>query len=304
MTNSTNAVTSSSDLNPSTSTDDISALTVEPIEAVLLALDGSTFSLRAAPAAHRLARQLGARLVLLSAVASEDDVPDRRAELAKIDLPEVQEERMVVVDADPAAAIHRELRRLGQAVACLATHGRGRSAALVGSVATEVVARGHDPLVLVGRAYEPGRGGRGVVAWVDDSPDSEQLLPVVLTWAARLRQPAMVGTVAEPVPEPVGGGPEHRLFGPDGDVQSFLERLVDPLRARGYALETVPVFDPIRPAEGIRAYLLEHPAELSIVSSRARSGLSRVVFGSESAHIVHSSPEPVLVVPRATGHGS
>jgi nucleotide-binding universal stress UspA family protein len=286
-------------VNPASSANEVSAPAVEPVEVVLLPLDGSTFSLRAIPAAHHLARQLGARLELFSAVPSEDDVPRRQAELAEIDLPYVQAERTVIVDADAAAAIHRELRGLGRAVACLATHGRGRSAALVGSVATDVVARGHDPLVLVGRAYEPDRRGRGVVAWVDDSPDSAALLPVALTWGTRLRQPVMVGTVAEPVPEPVGGGPEHRLFGPDGDVKSFLEQLVEPFRATGHQLETVPVFDPIRPADGIRMYLLEHPAELSIVSSRARSGLSRIVFGSEAAHIVHSSPEPVLVVPRA-----
>lgn len=272
----------------------------EPIETVLLPLDGSRLSLRAVPAALHLARRLGAAVELLSAVKAEDDVSHRQEELEEIDLPGVRVERSVVVDADAAAAIHRELRRLGHAVACMATHGRGRSVALVGSVATEVVARGHDPLVLVGSAYEADRRGRGVIAWVDDHPTSAALLPMAIIWGSRLQEPALVGTVAEPVPEPVGGGPERRLFGPDGDVAAFLERLVEPLRAQGHHLETVPVFDPIRPAEGIRSYLREHPAELSVVGTRARSGVSRIVFGSEAAHIVHGCPEPVLVVPKQT----
>jgi len=276
----------------------VSSASTEPIETVLLPMDGSRLSLRAVPAALHLAGRLGAVVELLSAVKAEDEVPHRQAELEEIDLPGVRVERSVVIDADVAAAIHRELRRLGRAVACMATHGRGRSAALVGSVATEVVARGHDPLVLVGSGYEADRRGRGVIAWVDDHPESAAVLPVAVLWGSRLAEPVMVGTVAEPVPEPVGGGPERRLFGPDGDVGAFLERLVEPLRARGHQLGTVPVFDPIRPAEGIRSYLHEHPAELSVVGTRARSGLSRIVFGSEAAHIVHACPDPVLVVPK------
>jgi nucleotide-binding universal stress UspA family protein len=276
----------------------MSFVPTEPIETVVLPIDGSRLSLRAVPAALHLAGRLGAAVELLSAVKAEDEVLHRQAELEEIDLPGVRVDRAVVVDADAAAAIHRELRRLGRAVACMATHGRGRSAALVGSVATEVVARGHDPLVLVGSGYEADRRGRGVIAWVDDHPGSAALLTVALIWGSRLAEPALVGTVAEPVPEPVGGGPERRLFGPDGDVRAFLERLVEPLRAQGHQLGTVPVFDPIRPAEGIRSYLREHPAELSVVGTRARSGLSRIVFGSEAAHIVHGCPEPVLVVPK------
>jgi hypothetical protein len=85
-------------------------------------------------------------------------------------------DRLVVVDLDPAGAIHEALR-LHLAVACLASHGRGRSAAVIGSVATEVVARGHDPVVVVGPMVEPHRGRHGVVACLDASPASGTCSP-------------------------------------------------------------------------------------------------------------------------------
>lgn len=273
---------------------------IDRIETILLPLDGSSFSLHAVPAARHFARELDAGVMLMSVVPDEDAVPPRAAELAQVEIPGVSVQRTVVVDDDPADAIHGELRRLGRAVACLATHGRGRTAGLIGSVATAAVSRGHDPLILVGRNYDSNARGRGVVGWVDDHPNSAAaVLPAAVAWGARLSQPLAVGTVAEPVPEPVGRGPARRLFGPDGDVAAFLEELVKPLQANGVQVETLAVFDPIRPADGIRSHLAQYPADLSIVASRSRSGLARAVFGSEAAHIVHNSPGPVLVVPKA-----
>jgi nucleotide-binding universal stress UspA family protein len=266
---------------------------------ILVPLDGSEFSARALPVAGRLARRLGADVHLLSAVASEDEVPERKAELAAIEVPGPELHCSVVVSRDPAGAIHEALRRIPGAVACMASHGRGRSAALVGSVATEVVGRGHDPLVVVGPLVDDRPRGRGVVAAVDDTPASAKLVPFALEWADTLDERALVITVAEPVPPPLRADkPVRRLFGPDGDVEAFLDNLVEPFRSQGHELVAVPWYDPVSPAEGLHTYLREHPAFLVAVSSHARVGLTRVVFGSTAAAIVHRSPSPVLVVPR------
>jgi nucleotide-binding universal stress UspA family protein len=181
----------------------------------------------------------------------------------------------------------------------MATHGRGRSAALIGSVATDVVARGHDPVVLVGPAPPDHPNGHGVIVAVDETPASADLLPVGLGWAGLLGEPLTVATVAEPVPGPVR--PDRavrRVFGPDGDVHEFLDRLVAPLRAAGHTVETLALYDPISPAEGLEAHLKNHPAALVVVSSHTRTGPARLVFGSVAAAIVRRSPSPVLVVPR------
>jgi len=268
------------------------------VEAILVPLDGSRFAERALPVASRLAQRLDADIHLLSAVAKEDDVVHRAAELAEIELPDRRVHRTVVVDLDPAGAIHEALPRLTRAVACMVSHGRGRSAALIRSVASEVVARGRDPLVVVGPLVEERRGGHDVVACVDDSPASMSLIPVALRWAGLLGESLVVITVAELVPDSVRAGPVRRRFGPDGDVDAFLKSLVKPVRDLGHHVDTVAVYDPISPAGGVHTWLRERPASLVVVSTHARSGLARIVFGSVAARIVHHSPAPVLVVPR------
>ena len=272
----------------------------ERVEVILVPLDGSEFAERALPVATRLALRLDAEIHLLSVVKEEADSAARKEYLDAFRMACLGVHRSVIVSADPAGAIHEELRRLGpSAVACMASHGRGRSAALVGSVATDVVARGHDPLVLVGPFPDDRHRGHGVLVAVDDTPASAALLPVGLDWSRLLREPLTVTTVAEPVPEPLRPErPFHRRFGPDGDVDEFLDGLVAPLREQGQEVETLALFDPISPAEGLEAHLKEHPASLVVVSSHARTGPTRLVFGSVAAAIVRRSPSPVLVVPR------
>jgi nucleotide-binding universal stress UspA family protein len=268
------------------------------IDVVLVPLDGSPFAETALPVAARLAQRLNAAIHLLSAVAGEDEVSKRAAELQAIDQARVRVEREVVVDLDPAGAIHEALRRLGRAVACMASHGRGRSAALWGSVANDVMARGHDPLILVGPLVDPKLAGDGIVACVDDAPEAQRLLPVALRWADLLREPLTVITVAEPAPEPVRAGPVRRLFGPDGDVGRYLDALVDPVRDGRRDVATAAVYDPIGVVDGVCSYIEEHPAALVVVGSHAREGLARVAHGSIAAGIVYRGPCPVLVVCR------
>jgi nucleotide-binding universal stress UspA family protein len=272
------------------------------VEWVVVPLDGSELSESALPVSVWLADRLGAGVHLLSAVETEDDAHDRSALLDKIDLPTVSRiEREVVVDRDPAGAIHTTLRRLGQALACMATRGRSRSAAIVGSVSTEVIKRGHDPLVLVGPVVDPRLRGTGVLLCVDEKPESRDLVPVAAKWADMVHEPLTVVTVAEPVPEPLYSGPVHRNFGPDGDVDAYLADVVRPLRTKGKEVKEVKtqaIYDPISPAEGVLTYLGDHPAATVVVGTHARTGLARLALGSVAAAIVHGSPAPVLAVPR------
>lgn len=120
----------------------------DTVEAFLVPLDGSAFSRVAVPTAARLAARLGAVIHLLSAVESVDQLEERERWLASVEIPGRPVHRTVVVDRDPAGAIHEALRKLDNDVACMATHGRARSAAVLGSVAIEVATRGRDPLIL------------------------------------------------------------------------------------------------------------------------------------------------------------
>jgi nucleotide-binding universal stress UspA family protein len=272
----------------------------ERVESVLVPLDGSMFSATALPVAARLAAQLAVEEVrLFSAVPTEDDVPERDRELALVDIPCALLTREVVVDLDPAGAIHEALRRLGPtAVACMASHGKGRSAALMGSVTTQVIARGHDPLVVVGPVVDEKPRGEGVVLCVDDSPVSFAMVPIARRWALLLGESLTVLTVAEPVPPPLDDRPVFRRWGPDGDPMAFLDAMVRPIIEAGEKVETAVIYDPVGPADGIVTFNDERPASIVILSSHVRTGVTRLVMGSVSSNVVHASRSPVLIVPR------
>jgi nucleotide-binding universal stress UspA family protein len=169
---------------------------------------------------------------------------------------------------------------------------------VLGSVANEVLARGHDPLVLVGPLVDYRLVSEGVVACLDETPESTVVLPVAQTWARFLGEPLVALTAAEPVPPEIAVGPVRRSFGPDGDVDAFLRRVVRPLLRQGVEVRTKAVFSVVSPAAAVRTYVWAHPAVLLVVSSRARRGLSRLAFGSVAAKIVRDSCSPVLVVHR------
>jgi nucleotide-binding universal stress UspA family protein len=271
------------------------------VTTILVPLDGSAFSQHAIPTAVGLAERLDADIVLLSAVPTEDDAPAREAELDATPVPWPRVERMVVMDKDVAGAIHQALRDRPGSVACMASHGRGRTAALVGSVATEVIVRGHDPLVLVGPMVDEPPRGSGVLACVDETPQSVVVAEVGLAWAELLLdEPLTVIVVAEPVPPPTRG-PARRLFGPDGDPEVYLDSVIAQLPASGPAsagkVKAEVVYDPIGPADGVVSYVEEHPTDLVVVRSHARTGVRRLTMGSVAAAIVHSNPAPVLVIP-------
>src|SRR2546423_10947092 len=98
------------------------------IEIVVVPMDGSEFAVRALRAGERVARRLDAAVLLFSAVAKEEEVDERKAELWELRPRGLTVEVDVLIDPDPADAIDVVLRDLGDmGVACLASHGRGRS---------------------------------------------------------------------------------------------------------------------------------------------------------------------------------
>jgi nucleotide-binding universal stress UspA family protein len=275
------------------------------VRTIVVPLDGSDFSKMAVPVAARLARRLSAEVCLFSVVSSEDHIGESQRALAGIPVAG-RVQRLVVVDLDPTRAIHDAVHRLPAAIACMASHGRGRSAALVGSVATEVLARAHDPVILTGRFvgdYAPWLDDprpSGVVTAVDENPAVDTTLTAGVQWAKMLRERLVIVTVAEPVPPALAVGEVRRRYGPDGDVDLFLSVLATRARKRHERVETRALYDPTSVAEGLRTFLREHPAQLVVVSSQARTGMRRAVFGSVAADLVRLSPSPVLLVPVGT----
>ncbi len=289
---------------------------VAPLNAahVLLPLDGSSFALAALRTARALSRRLGARLVTISVAPDEREadrlqrhVGDALGGRSGVD------DAAVAVSSDPAEAIARRSEELAPSVVCMSTRGRGRvTGAVLGSVARSVVRSSRSPVVvvgpnadrpgsLVGRPPRPPRdwaeplSGSNVIACVDGSPHSEEILPAAARWAVALDMGLRILTVAEDAPADVGGDRPNR-FGPR-HPQQYVDGLAEQWRERVPSCVGEVVLDPLSVASGLRSHPAAGPGNLIVLGTQARTGLDRVRLGSTAADILRTSAAPALVVP-------
>ena len=276
---------------------------------VLVPLDGSDLAAGAVPAARRLAERFGAEIHTISvaeSAAGADSLHRHAAEVLGVD-PSDARVHVAVAD-DPAGAIRQQVDALGSCLVCMATHGRGRVVgALIGSVARSLLERGREPMIAVGPSGarpDPDRpitaplGADVLIACVDGSDASERVLPVASAWVHALGMVLTIITVAEPSPPPLRADATwHRHHGPQMDADEYMRRLGERWSEVAPAVRTEVVYNPVSAADGLADYLESHPTGLLAVTTHARTGLDRVVFGAGAAGIVHASTAPVLVVP-------
>jgi nucleotide-binding universal stress UspA family protein len=265
---------------------------------VVVPLDGSPFAERALPVGQWVAEMLGADVHLLEVVASGDDegvegairyLDDvcRRRHAASWDVAE---------RGDVAAALAEAVAASPRRIACLATHGRGRSAT-IGSVAASLVERAAGPVMLVGPgARAVTATDAPVVVAVDGTARDHTLVAVALGWAARLARRLDIVTVAElRHPTLLGGGQRERARGPI-EPERYLESLA--ARARGSDVQVVTRV--VRNSISVRAalsLLLDRTAALIVLGSRPRERQGLMVSGRCWAGIVRDAAVPALVVP-------
>ena len=281
---------------------------------VLVPLDGSEFALQALPTARVVAERFRAELHTISVAGAGDDA-DRLRSLASAALGvDVGDDRALVVTGGEAAeTITGRADELDACVVCLSTHGRGRlRGALVGSVARSVLQRSLDPIVALGpSADNPGWTPRPrrwpeplsvprLVACVDGSHASEQVLPTAGAWARALGMSMTILTVADDAPEPIRGERQQSRYGSDGDAGRYIEALVEEWSGTVADIDGEVIRDPIGPASGLRVHLDQRPAGLVAVTTHARSGMQRALLGAAAASIVHASVAPCLIAPVQT----
>lgn len=293
-----------------TSPTDLSSTDLQ-VRHVLVPLDGSEFALQALPTARALAERFRAELHTVSVAGAEDDAPRLRAlASAALGVGVGEDRALVVTGGEPAEMIARRAEELGSCVVCLSTHGRGRlHGAFVGSVARSVLQRSSGPMVALGpSADNPGWTPRPrrwpeplsvprIVACVDGSDTSEQVLPMAGDWARALRMTMTILTVADEGPTPLRGERQPSRYGSDADAESYIEALVERWSGSIADVDGEVIRDPIGPASGVRAHLDERPAGLVAVTTHARSGMRRALLGAAAASIVHASTAPCLVAP-------
>jgi nucleotide-binding universal stress UspA family protein len=263
---------------------------------VLVPLDGSELAEQALRPARRLAERFGVALHIVVADVQRDEarwyqgyvdkLQERLAELT----PHVTDDRAV------GSAIVARARRLEPCLVCMATRGRARSAAIVGSTFAEVAARNTAPLIAVGPRAVPAAENTEtpdhLVVCLDGTPAAEAALPLAAAWARRLGWRISIVTAADPVLLPGEYG-----FDPDAYLRDVARRP----DFEDLAVDTLVLWGIAYPHVSIGQHLDRHPTDLVVVTTRARTGFARAALGSEAARIIQRSPVPVLVQPLPRG---
>lgn len=260
---------------------------------VLVPLDGSDTAERALAPGRRLATQLGAALHVVVSAVPRDELWWYENYLDKLRAGGLTAH--MADQYDPAAAIVATARQLQPCLVCLATHGRSRSASVVGSTFASVVARDHAALVAVGPRVttDDGVAASGHLAvCLDGNALAEQVVPLAAAWARRLGWRVSLVTAADPVLVPRQG---------DQDPDAYLRDVAARPELNGLAVDTRVLWGFAYAHVLIGQYLDAVPTDLVVATTRARAGLARAVLGSEAARIVHRSPVPVLVQPPTHG---
>jgi nucleotide-binding universal stress UspA family protein len=261
----------------------IEATSPKEITEIVVPLDGSDLASRALPVAERLARTIGAEIVRLTVVPPDEFDPDAPDGDGTLILPGHDAAETIVGHVGPAP--HR--------LVCMSTHGRGRIAAgLIGSVAESVLRHVARPVVLVGpETVTNGDALTRLVACVDGSAHSEEILPVAARWAGdlglRLDLVQVLSTVQGRGAQAVASG--------DVMETSYVRALSRWVASQGVS----PEWDALHgkdPVDPILAYASQVPGTIIALATHGRTGWSRVAMGSVAMRIAHTSPTPLLVV--------
>jgi len=190
------------------------------------------------------------------------------------------------VDRSVGAALARYIEEEDGSMMVMSSSGHGRSAAVLGSVADEILRTSFGPIIVVGPNADTGRPFTGdVIVPVDGSAFSELSLPLAAAWGIALgATPWIVSVVTEASP-------------PDIDVaeSSYPHRLAQDLTARSHHDVEFEVLHGPPVAEAICDFADTRAARLVMMSTHGRSGVQRLTTGSVAADVVRHAACPVVL---------
>ena len=266
----------------------------QPYEHLVVALDGSPEAERAVPYGKQLAQKVGATLHLLHVEAAEEPGDSgiyRHVKDLAMEVGALAEVRPMGADEVPAGAlIDRFLGELGNATAVMATHGRGRvAAALLGSVTTKVVSAGHAVVAVGPSVSSTAQPITRVLACVDASSFSEQVVAEAAGWAKALGAALWMIEVVDPkVRLPDSGGEALQ-------ESSYVHRLAQDIKSSGLDIEWEVLHDG-HAGRAIAAYAASEAGTLVALATHGRSGLRRAVVGSVAGDVLKNATVPVVLL--------
>lgn len=263
---------------------------------IIVPLDGSDHSADALGPAGALAHFLDGRVRVAAFVqpGDEDEMKDWVGGQLRA-LGDVEREVIIQrLSGSIAEQLHALVADSPSDLICMATHGRGRSAAMFGSVASDILRLSTAPVMLIGpeyRAHEFRATGKMLVA-VDGSKHGEAVLPIAEAFAIVFGNDVNVATVidskAMTAMQAAGGSKVVE----SNYVHNIAEKIGSEIgRAVSYE-----VLHGDHPAESLIEHADALDASLLVMATHGVTGMRRAVSGSVVADAVRRAPMPVLAM--------
>lgn len=258
---------------------------------IIVPTDESDYSWRAVTVGEAIAKQCDAGLELFEVVISSSDV--KRAEqqikdrLTQAPLSVPTDVRARVMERSVGFTIADHVGNINGAMTVMSTFGRGRSEAILGGVAADILSEMYGPVVVVGPKAKTDRADhRGeLIVPVDGSEFAETALPLAAAWGIGLEARPWVVEVLDPDQERVD----------DMFESSYAARLARELTKQSHHEVQFEVLHHEHPGVAIGQFAESIGASLIVASTHGRTGLARLVVGSVAMEIVRHSPCPVVL---------
>ncbi len=258
---------------------------------LIVPIDGSAASWSAVPIAARMASTVDGKLDVITVVDRLADVKPAQTDLQRgleqiDDLP-VEPMAQVLANDSVGRALADQIEASSGAMVVMSSHGHGRSAAVLGSTADELLRLTYGPIVVVGTHVAKSAGGLdgAYVVPVDGSEAAEKILPIAASWAIEFGGVPWIVEVISPSVH----------IGADVFESAYPSRLAHRMHAdTGHEVE-FEVLHGDRPSKSIVDFAERMDASLIFACTHGRTGLERLRLGSVSAELVRHAPCPVVL---------
>lgn len=261
---------------------------------VIACLDGSSLAETILQLARGLTAPQGGALTLLRVVADPGEIAaeeDYLRDCAR----QYNGKLRFVVSADPAAAIGAELERIPQAVAALTTHGRSAWAeAVVGSVALRVVRASRRPVILYRPLGHTGTAPKKIsklIVALDGSNFAERMISYAMKAARELAAQVLL---VQALPSSRTDAPLIDIRSSDINEAGYLHGCAADIKKK-YAMNVQWEVLHGEPAAAICQYVKGMTETMLALTTHARAGMERALFGSVAAECIRHAGVPLLL---------
>lgn len=261
---------------------------------IIVPVDGSDESWRAIGIGDRIAVACDADLEIVCVMEAHDDFEvQERLLRRRVGREPLATPRPLVHIVEPhgtsvEATLRDRLRAVNGSLLVMASSGRGRSGAVLGSVATDVVRTTYGPVVMVGPGVDPAGtpAGHDIVVAVDGSPRSEASLGLAGAWSIGFGSRLWVTTMIN-----------RAAVSPDDMFESsYVARLAEDLSTRTRREVEFEVLHGANAARAVTDFARRVDAGLIVATTHGRTGLARLALGSTGAAIVRQASCPVVLL--------